>query len=128
MSEAISASAGENIESRPLPRWLVYIIEATDGSLYTGVTTDLARRWRQHTSGRGAKYFRGRAPARFVYVEDAHTRRSAASREVAIKRLSRAAKLALVSAPGNRLAALTAQLAEELAAAPPDATEPATQK
>lgn len=92
------------------PQWLVYIIEAVDGSLYTGVTTDLARRWAQHASGRGAKYFRGRAPARFVYVEDAHNRHSAAAREAAIKRLSRTAKLALLEAAGNRLDAVAAEL------------------
>ena len=40
--------------------WLVYIIHCTDGSLYTGITNDLANRLQQHTAGKGAKYFRGR--------------------------------------------------------------------
>ena len=78
--------------------WSVYIIEATDGSLYTGVTTDLDRRWREHTgTGRGAKFFRGsRQPRRIRYSESVPGRSEALRREVAIKRLSRAEKLELI--------------------------------
>src|SRR5690606_41300577 len=49
--------------------WLVYIIEAADGTLYTGITTDIERRWQQHVDGRGARYLRGRAPRAVVHVE-----------------------------------------------------------
>ncbi|MEM9301287.1 MAG: GIY-YIG nuclease family protein [Pseudomonadota bacterium] len=78
-------------------RWTVYIIEADDGSLYTGVTTDVERRFAEHRDGpRGARYFRGRRPRAVVYTESGHDRSSAARREAAIKRLGRDAKLALI--------------------------------
>jgi len=76
--------------------WMVYIIRCSDGSLYTGVTTDLERRFREHQAGaRGARYFNGRQPVEVVYQESGHDRSSACRREAAIKRLSRTAKLAL---------------------------------
>lgn len=68
--------------------WQLYIILCSDGSLYTGITTDLGRRLRQHGEGRGAKYFRGRRPERVVYLETGHSRSSASRREAAIKALS----------------------------------------
>ena len=88
-------------------RWLVYIIRADDDSLYTGITTDLARRWQQHSAVQrgGAKFFRGRRPAALVYVESGHDRSSATRREAAIKRLTRAAKELLLKAASNSLAA-----------------------
>jgi predicted GIY-YIG superfamily endonuclease len=77
--------------------WFVYVLRCRDGSLYTGVTTDLARRLAAHQSGRGARYTRGRLPVRLVYRERAASRGAALRREASIKRLRRAAKLALVS-------------------------------
>jgi putative endonuclease len=77
--------------------WQVYIILCSDNSLYTGITTDCERRFRQHAEGRGAKYFRGRWPLRVVYLEDNHSRSSAARREAQIKTMNRAEKVALVS-------------------------------
>jgi len=82
--------------------WVVYIIGCDDGVFYTGITTDLQRRWREHSEGgRGAKFFRGRKPLQVLYVESGHDRSSASRREVAIKRLRRAAKEALLAAPDN---------------------------
>jgi len=83
--------------------WQVYIILCADGSLYTGITTDLERRYRQHVSGQGAKYFRGHQPVRIVFQESGHTKSSAAQRESRIKSLPRAEKLKL-------LASITAQI------------------
>jgi putative endonuclease len=83
--------------------WLVYMIETEDGALYTGITTDMARRWRQHRSGRGAKYLRGRQPRALVYLEVGHDRRSAAQREWRIKQLSRDKKRALPASAANAL-------------------------
>ena len=77
--------------------WQVYILLCSDGTLYTGITTDLQRRFDQHASGQGAKYFRGRGPVKVVYQEIGHTRSSAGKREVEIKALSRAEKLVLTS-------------------------------
>ncbi|MEH6503107.1 MAG: GIY-YIG nuclease family protein [Cycloclasticus sp.] len=76
--------------------WYVYIIEASDDTLYTGITTDLDRRFKQHLTGTGAKYFKGRTPQRFVYTEGEHDRSSASIREAAIKKLTRQEKLQLI--------------------------------
>lgn len=78
--------------------WYVYIILCSDGSLYTGITTDPERRFRQHAAGSGAKYFRGRKPSKIVYQEGLHTRSSAGRREMQIKGMTREGKAALVDA------------------------------
>jgi len=78
--------------------WFVYMVEGADGSLYTGITTDVARRVRQHNVGEGAKSLRGRLPVRLVHREEAATRAEAAKREREIKRLSRERKLAFLAA------------------------------
>lgn len=83
--------------------WTVYIILASDGSLYTGITTDLERRFAEHQGGqakgrnrKGAKYFHdGRLPQEVVYREASADRSSASQREAAIKKLSRGEKLSL---------------------------------
>jgi putative endonuclease len=77
--------------------WQVYIILCSDDTLYAGITTDLQRRFAQHTSGRGAKYFRGRRPLEVVYQESGHTRSSASRRELEIKTLTRPEKINLIS-------------------------------
>jgi putative endonuclease len=76
--------------------WCVYVIRCSDGSLYTGITTDMARRFHQHADGKGAKYFRGRVPEQVVYLETQHTRSSASKRELQIKALRRSEKLELM--------------------------------
>lgn len=84
--------------------WLVYIIGCDDGRFYTGVTNNLARRWREHAGlSQGAKFFRGRKPAQLLYVETDHDRSSALRREAAIKRLRRADKERLLTTVSNRL-------------------------
>lgn len=84
-----------------LAQWFIYMIEASDGRLYTGITTDVERRFREHAdSKKGARFFRGRKPGRLVYVEDAQDRSRASQREAAIKALSRREKLALIEAAG----------------------------
>lgn len=76
--------------------WWVYMIEAGDGSLYTGVTTDIARRFREHLGrGRGARYFNGREPLGVVFLEYQPDRSSAQTREAAIKKLKRGQKVKL---------------------------------
>ena len=78
--------------------WVVYIVEGPRGALYTGVSTDIARRLREHDgSTRGARFFRFGKPQGLRYVEAAADRASAQRREAAIKRLPRAAKLALIA-------------------------------
>lgn len=87
--------------------WFVYIIRCTDGSLYTGITTDVERRIAQHARGLGAKYFRARAraPAAVVYQESGHTRSTASRREAEIKKLPARAKRMLIAARGEAHAA-----------------------
>lgn len=80
-----------------LTQWFIYMIEASDGSLYTGITTDVERRYQEHTEGKkGARFFRGRKPSRLVYVEEADNRSIASQREAAIKGMSRQQKLAFI--------------------------------
>jgi putative endonuclease len=82
--------------SSRLRRWSVYFLRCADGTLYAGATADLARRLRQHQSGRGARYTRSRLPVALVWSEGARDRGAALRREAALKRLTRAEKLALV--------------------------------
>lgn len=78
-------------------RFYTYILECSDGSLYTGYTVNLEKRLREHNSGkRGAKYTRSRRPCKLVYFEEYQTRQEAMRREVAIKKLSRKEKLDLI--------------------------------
>jgi putative endonuclease len=73
------------------------MLRCADGSLYTGITTDLVRRLAEHNGDgpAGARYTRSRRPVLLVYREDASNRSDASQREAAIKRLDRARKLAL---------------------------------
>ena len=80
-----------------MTEWQLYIIRCSDDSLYTGITTDLERRFEQHLSGKGAKYFNGRKPLEIVYRENCADRAEASRREAVIKRLSRREKLALIA-------------------------------
>jgi putative endonuclease len=76
--------------------WTVYLLRCRDGSLYAGATNDLRRRLASHQSGRGGAYTRSRLPVRVVYSERHASHGAALRREAALKRLTRAAKLALV--------------------------------
>ena len=79
----------------------VYMVECADKTLYTGWTTDVDRRLKAHNAGRGAKYTRERGPVRLVYVEEMPNRRAAMKRELEIKRMRRAEKLALIAETAN---------------------------
>lgn len=81
--------------------WYVYILRCADGSLYTGITTDLTRRTRQHNDGTASRYTRSRRPVNLVYQERKRGQNSALKREAAIKKLTRRQKLALI---GSRAA------------------------
>jgi len=74
----------------------VYVVECSDGSFYTGYTTDVQRRVEEHDRGRGGKYTRGRTPVELRHVERFDSRSAALSREHEIKSLSRAEKERLV--------------------------------
>jgi predicted GIY-YIG superfamily endonuclease len=76
--------------------WWVYMVRCADRSLYTGVTTDVTRRVRQHNAGTASKYTRSRLPVRLAYREKATGRGAALQREAAIKHLSREDKEHLI--------------------------------
>lgn len=76
--------------------WYLYILQCGDGSLYTGITTDVEKRLEAHRSGKGAKYTRGRSPLELKYWEACGTHSDALKRELEIKHLSREEKLALI--------------------------------
>ncbi len=80
-------------------RWCVYLLKCGDGTLYAGITNDLSRRLEAHRRGRGARYTRGRGPLQLVRVETARDRAAASRREHELKRLDRAAKIALLDTP-----------------------------
>ena len=74
-----------------------YIVECADGTYYTGWTTNPQRRLNEHNAGHGAHYTRTRGPVQLIYIEAQSNRSAAMKREYAIKKLSRAQKLALVN-------------------------------
>jgi putative endonuclease len=74
----------------------VYVIECSDGTYYTGYTTDVQRRVAEHDAGEGAKYTRGRTPVELKHTESFASKSTAMSREHELKQLSRAEKEALV--------------------------------
>lgn len=81
----------------------VYMVRCADDTLYTGWTNSLSRRVAAHNSGHGAKYTRSRRPVSLVWAEEQSSVPAALRREAAVKRLSRAEKLALIAAlPQNR--------------------------
>ncbi|HXU12257.1 MAG TPA: GIY-YIG nuclease family protein [Candidatus Binatia bacterium] len=83
-----------------MARWSVYILRCADGTLYTGIATDVRRRLAEHVrgGGRGAKYLRGRGPLRIVFARAVRTRGTALRLESRIKKLSKARKEALIAA------------------------------
>jgi len=80
--------------------WSIYILRCGDGSLYTGIATDVDRRFEEHQSGspKSAKYTRGKLPLELVYRQEIGTRSEASKEELRIKALSRKQKLTLIAA------------------------------
>ena len=76
--------------------WVVYILSCVDGSFYTGITNELKRRIKEHETGKGAKYTRGRTPLKLVYTEKHKDRSSALKREFEIKTLKKSEKAGLI--------------------------------
>lgn len=77
--------------------YTLYLLRCSDGTLYTGITLDLQRRIDEHnTSGKGAKYTRSRRPCVMVYHELLENKSNALKREIAIKKMSRTQKEALL--------------------------------
>ena len=83
--------------------WYVYIIQCSDGSLYTGATTDVSRRVKAHNEKSGGSYTRTRTPVKLVYQEPAPSQSEALKREAQIKRWSKQKKLALINSDASLL-------------------------
>jgi putative endonuclease len=81
--------------------WYVYILRCADNTLYTGVTTDIARRMREHNGEvrRGARYTLAKRPVALVYAETTDSRSNALKREATIKKLSKRQKENLTRSP-----------------------------
>ena len=83
-------------EEKPATNWFCYLLACADGTIYTGITTDLARREAMHNRGTGSKYTRSRRPVRLVWSEPHPDRSSASRREARLRRLPAGVKRALV--------------------------------
>lgn len=77
--------------------YFVYLLECSDRSIYTGITTDVERRFQEHKDGKGGHYTRSRSVKKILYTEKHPDRSSASKREAEIKKMSRADKLKLIN-------------------------------
>ena len=77
-------------------KWYLYILRCKDGTLYTGIATDVQKRLEMHRSGKGAKYTRGRGPLELVYSEECENHSQALKRECEVKKLSKDQKQQLI--------------------------------
>jgi putative endonuclease len=80
-------------------KWYIYLVRCRDSTLYTGISTDVARRFAEHQQGalKGSRYLRGKGPLELAFQAEAGDRSLASRLENRVKRLSRAAKLKLIS-------------------------------
>jgi putative endonuclease len=97
-------AAAADVDTRMLKArssWFVYLIECRDGSLYTGIAVDVARRYAEHLAGTGARYTRSHPPLRLLGQCTYPGRSEASSAEYRIKQLTPAQKRALCAAWGT---------------------------
>lgn len=88
-------------------QFFVYLLECSDKSLYCGSTPDIKARLAKHNVGKGAKYTRGRLPAKLVFLEKKKTKSSALKREAEIKKMTRKGKEALILSQNHETARKT---------------------
>ncbi len=86
------------ISERRFLMYFVYLLKCRDGSVYTGITTDVARRLQEHRAGTASRYTRAKGAVKVLHIERYKTRSAALKREAAIKRLPRSKKIALTPA------------------------------
>ena len=82
--------------------YFVYILECADGSLYTGITTDVARRLAQHKNKTGGHYTRAHGARKVLYTEECRDRSAASKREAEIKKWTRGEKMRMVKGGGGK--------------------------
>ncbi|WP_044872022.1 GIY-YIG nuclease family protein [Pseudomonas sp. LFM046] len=89
----------ESVEATPAAKpWFVYLVRAENGALYCGISDDPQRRFAQHQSGKGARFFHSSPAQALVFVEACADKGEALRREIAIKRMKKVAKEALIQA------------------------------
>jgi len=76
--------------------WSLYLVRCNSGQLYTGITTDVERRFAEHGEGKGAKFLRGKGPLQLVFSEQIGDRSDALKMEIKIKKLRRSEKEILI--------------------------------
>lgn len=96
--QAVTSEQGATSEIEQVSMWYLYLIRCANGHLYTGITTDVARRFNEHQSSspKAAKYLRGKGPLTLMYQEVVGSHGDALRREIAVKKLSRSQKLAMI--------------------------------
>lgn len=77
--------------------YFLYLLECKDGSIYTGITTDVTRRFAEHVEGSASRYTRAKKAKRLLYIEEQPDRSSASKREAQVKKYSREQKYALAA-------------------------------
>ncbi|MGB8957886.1 MAG: GIY-YIG nuclease family protein [Candidatus Aminicenantales bacterium] len=97
MLRKMEAREGQAPAPAPEAAWSLYILRCRDESFYTGVTTDIDRRFHEHEAGRASRFTRTRRPVVLVYQETCGTRSQALSRECAVKSMGRKGKEDLVA-------------------------------
>lgn len=85
------------------PLWYVYLVRTANQALYCGISLDVQKRFAQHCAGKGARFFATSPAQALVYIEECGDKSAALRREIAIKRLPKAAKEQLLLAPSNQL-------------------------
>ena len=96
LPKGLDRSCRRRLRTSAMSRWFVYIIKCSDGSLYTGITTDLEKREKRHNQGKGSNYTRARRPVVLLYSEQSASRAVASRREFQIKGWCRKKKLNLI--------------------------------
>lgn len=93
MSDNKSTQSSPEQTAQPSPgRWYVYLVRAANGALYCGITNDPQRRFKQHQSGKGARFFNSSPALAMVYVEECADKGAALRREIEIKRMGKREK------------------------------------
>jgi len=77
--------------------WFLYLVRCRNGHLYTGISTDVTRRFAEHQAGKGAKYLRGKGPLQLVYQRKIGSRSEALKTEIKVKKMPRKAKESMIS-------------------------------
>jgi putative endonuclease len=101
--------------------WFLYLLECSDGSVYTGIATDVQARFEKHLSGAGARYTRSRKPVRVLASFELADRSSASRAEYWVKRLASTEKRTL--AAGGRTLDSVVPLPQALSSADDQAVE-----